>query len=700
MSCSTAYTVCPHDCPDTCGCLTAVRDGRVVAFRGDPAHAVTRGWLCAKVNGYLDLVYHPDRLLYPLRRVSPKNSPGRFERITWEQALEEIARRWQEVISRHGAEAILPYSYSGTLGLVQMAVASARLWNRLGASRLLRSICGAAAEHAVKATLGGRFATPYEHVADTRLCIVWGNNPVSTGPHFMPFLREAQRRGCELVVIDPRRTRTARGADLHVAPRPGTDAALALGMAHVIVHEGLHDPAWLAAHTIGYEDLRTRLDEYPPERAAAITGVDAPVIVALARRYASARPALIKMADGINRNLNGGQSVRAICTLPALTGQYGLRGGGLAYSTSDYLNWDSDAVQRTAGCPPPGRVVNMNRLGAALTGEASDPPVMALYVFGANPACIAPNAGLIARGLRRPDLFTVVHELFMTDTAMHADIVLPATTQLEHADLHKAYGHALLAYNRPAIAPRGEARSNWDAQRAIAEAMSIATPALRQDADTVIDEVLAATAAHNPRLAGITPELLRREGVVALTLPHGGVPFAGGHFTTPSGRVELRCDALETHGMDPLPGWRDVADAAPSPAGCAPHDALELVSPAAHHFVSSSFANRADLARREGAPRVEINPVDARRLDVRTGERVRVFNTRGWCELRAVVTDDVRPGVAASPKGWWRTAGGGRNINWTTPDALGDLAGQSTFHSNRVWIEKADTAAPATEPGA
>jgi len=688
MAAHTVPSVCPHDCPDTCGALAEVRDGRVVRFRGDPDHPVTAGWLCAKVNPYLDRVYHPERLMHPLRRAGPKGS-GRWERIGWDEAVAEIATRWRAIIDAHGPEAILPYSYSGTLGLVQMEICNTRFWNRLGASRLLRTICGVAAERAVQATLGARLSPPYEQVAESRLVIIWGHNPVSTAPHFMPHLRRAQRAGCHVVVIDPRRTRSVRGADEHLAPWPGTDAALALGLAHVIADEGRHDQAWLDAHSLGWPELRARIEDYPPARAAAITGVPEASIVALARRYAEIRPGLIKIADGINRNRNGGQSVRAICALPAITGQYGTRGGGLSYSSGDTLAWDREALHHRKGCPPKGRKVNMNRLGAALTGEVTDPPVMSLYVYGANPAAVSPNAGLIVRGLAREDLFTVVHELFMTDTADYADIVLPATSQLEQTDLHKGYGHTVLAYNRRAIAPLGECRSNWAVMGALARAMGFDEPWLHQSPDQVIEEVLTATARREPALHGVTLARLQREGAIALH-PGPEVPFGDGRFPTPSGKVELYSRALAAEGADPLPGWTERGDEAPPPAGCAPEQALALLTPAAHHFVTSSFANQRELARREGGPALEIHPEDAAARGIADGDTVTVENARGACVLRAAVTDAVRPGVAAALKGWWSKHQGGRNINWTTSDALADMAGQSTFHTNRVWVRRTD----------
>jgi anaerobic selenocysteine-containing dehydrogenase len=670
---------CPHDCPDTCGLVTEVRDGRAVRVAGDPENPVTRSWLCAKVRPYLDHVYHPDRLLHPLRRVGPKGG-GQWTRISWDDAVTEIAGRWKEIVQKHGAEAILPYSYSGTLGLVQMTVSSARLWNRLGASQLERSICGAAGERAVEATLGARWSQPYEDIVHSKLAIIWGHNPVSTGPHFMPFLRQAQRNGCQLVVIDPRRTLTANSSDWHLAPVPGSDGVLALAIANVLVAEGLNQEQWLAEHTIGWPQLRERLREFTPERAAVETGLKADDVVRLARLYGMTKPALIKIADGVNRNRNGGQNVRAICALPAITGQYGVRGGGLAYSTSGYAQWDKPALHHWQECPKPGRVVNMNRLGVALQGEVPDPPIMALYVFGANPASSTPNAGRIVEGLKREDLFTVVHDLFLTDTADYADIVLPATSQLEQTDLHRAYGQAFLTYNRPAIAPLGESKSNWEVMGMLATAMGFTDSWLHQSADEVIDEILRATSVHNPRVAGISLEQVKANGAVPLNLP-SSTPFVDGRFPTPSGKVELYSQQLADQGIDPLPGRFS-----PEPRE---EGKFTLITAAAHHFVSSSLASQPGLLLGEGPPFVEIHPQDADRFGITAGSDVIVENSRGWCQLRAVVTDAVRPGVLVSPKGRWAKLGGGRHVNWTTPDDLGDMAGQSTFQSNRVSIRPA-----------
>jgi anaerobic selenocysteine-containing dehydrogenase len=696
---------CPHDCPDTCGTITEVRDGKAIRFYADKQHPITQGWLCAKVRPYLERVYHPDRLTHPLRRVGPKGS-GQWERMSWDTAIAEIAARWKAIIADHGAAAILPYSYSGTLGLLQNVVSSTRLWNRMGASGLERSICGAAAETAVEATLGARWAPDPADVLHSKLVLIWGHNPASTNPHFMPLLRRAQKAGAYVVVVDPRRTLTARSADQHIQPRPATDGALALGLMHVIFAEGLHDEPWLEAHSVGWRELRERAQEYPPARVAAITGVPAETIVALARRYATTKPALLKTADGVQRHGNGGQTFRAIICLPAIVGQIGVRGGGLFYSTSGYVRWDAAAVGHASECPPTPRVVNMNRIGAALNGDIEGAPIQSLFVFCANPVASSPNAGLIVKGLQREDLFTVVHDLFMTDTAQYADIVLPATSQLEQVDLHKAYGHRSLQYNHAAIAPLGEAKSNWDMLRLLAAAMGYDEPWLHESAEDALRGILDATRAGNPLLEGVTLERLQAEGTLPLRFPPGAeVPFADGRFPTPCGKVELYCEALREHGLDPLPdytpadefkGLRTEVRGLSQDSPDDPHSvlspqssALVLISGASHHYVSSSMANVPSLMAREGTPFVEINPADAAERSIVDGDAVMVENERGWCELRAVVTDDVPPGVVVAPKGpWARLAPGGRNVNWTTSDALADLAGQSTFHSNLVTIRR------------
>jgi anaerobic selenocysteine-containing dehydrogenase len=691
----TVYGACPHDCPDCCALETQVDDqGRAVSVRGRNDHPVTKGWLCAKVNHYLERVYHPDRLLYPLHRVGPKGSSS-FERISWDEAIAEITSRWRDVIAQHGAQCILPYSYAGTLGLVNNSVVNSRFWNRLGASQLERSICGAAAEEAVLLTVGARVAPAPQMLLQSKLILIWGSNPASTAPHLMPFLREAQLKGTRIIVIDPIRTLTARSADQHIQPFPGTDAALALSMMYVIVTEELHHLEWIAEHTIGWESLLERTMQFPPERAAQITGLETDTIQDLARDYATNSPTLLRVTDGINRHTNGGQTVRTLASLPALTGQYGLPGGGLMYSTSDWLQWDKQAVTHSQdpACPRPPRSLNMNRLGAILTGEA-DPPVYSLFVYNANPVASTPNAGKIVEGLLRDDLFTVVHELFETDTARYADILLPATSQLEHVDLHKPYGHMSLQYNSPAIAPQGEARSNWDVMRSLSSAMGFNEYWLHQDANEVIQEILEATAQHNARLVGIGLERLQEEGSIPLAISSKEeVPFADGFFPTPSGKVEFYSETAAAKGYDPVPGWEpEVETRSEQDISQSASARLPLLCPAAHHFVSSTFGNHERMMSKEGAPTLRIHPRDAAVRNIQSAQLVRVGNERGWCRLVAEVTEMVRPGVLATATVWWpKFSPDQRNVNWTTSDRLADLGGGSTFYTNLVTVAPAES---------
>lgn len=698
---------CPHDCPDTCALETLVDEqGRAIHIRGRADHPVTQGWLCAKVNRYLDRVYHPERLLYPQRRVGPRGS-GTFVRISWDEAIAEITSRWRDIITQHGAECILPYSYAGTLGLVQGAVTDTRFWNRLGACGLERSICGHAAEEAVLLTVGGRLAPSPETLVQSKLILIWGSNPASTAPHVMPFLRQAQRAGSRVIVIDPIRTLTARSADQHIQPLPGTDAALALSMMYVMVTEGLHNPKWIAEHVLGWDSMLERIMQYPPERAAHITGLALETIVDLARAYATETPAILRVTDGINRHTNGGQTVRTLACLPAITGQYGIAGGGLMYSTSDWLRWNKQAVGHAQDCPAMPRSLNMNRLGSILTGEAK-PPIYGLYVYNANPVASTPNAGKIVEGLMRDDLFTVVHDLFETDTARYADILLPATSQLEHVDMHKPYGHLSLQYNTPAIAPLGEARSNWDVMRALAAAMGFTESWLQDDAEAVIREVFAATAVGNSILEGVSIEQVQAEGTLPLRIPADEqIPFAHGVFRTPSGKVEMYSELALAKGYDPVPGWEPevetrvqqrsarqpmqttvVHEASETPVD----ERLPLLCPAAHHFISSTFGNQERMVTKESAPTLRIHPSDAEARGIRSGQLVRIRNERGWCRLVARVTEDVRPGVLATTTVWWpMRSPDQRNVNWTTSDRLADFNGGSTFYTNLVTVEAADS---------
>ena len=680
---------CPHNCPDTCGWVVTRDDsGTPVKIQGDPDHPYTRGWLCTKVNRYLEFVLHPDRLRYPMRRVGAKGE-GRFERISWEEALTEITDRWKALIAEHGPEAILPYSYSGTLGGVQSIACNSRFWTRLGASGLDRTICSVAGTEAVRATVGGSFGTDPEDIVHSKLVLLWGTNPASTHPHFIPWLDEAKRRGARVILVDPHRSLTAQRADLHLRPRPGSDGAVALALMHVLFTEGLVDEPWAREHTVGLDALRQRVSEWTPDRASEVSGLTVEQIVSLAREYGSTRPSVIRTSMGLQRHSNGGSTVRALACLPALVGDYGRIGGGLLYSTSGYWVFPGSVacppeLVRNSPNPEP-RVINMNRIGAALT--SAEPPVRSLYVFNSNPAAVAPNSTLVRQGLAREDLFTVVHELFLTDTARYADLVLPATSQFEHWDLHKAYGHLYLALNRPAMAPLGEAKSNWDVFRLLAAKMGFTEPAFQQSAEEIIQDLLAE---GGPAVEGITWEKLLAEGHCRLNYPRPMRPFADGRFRTPRGRVELYSEQLAAAGHDPLPGWEPDIESREGNAERARRYPLQMGSAASHYYLNSSFGNVPSLRRHHGEPFVELNLADASARGVRNDDWVEVRNDRGGFRARARVGESVSAGTVFCPTVWWpQLSPDGNGINHTTNDALADYAGGATFHGNLVEISLA-----------
>ena len=678
-------TVCPHDCPDTCAMLAQVQDGRLLGVRGNPDHPVTRGYLCCKVTHYEERVYGADRVLYPYRRVGAKGE-GRFERISWDEALETIVTRWQEVIARYRAEAILPYSYAGTMGIVNMSACDGRLWNRMGCTRLLRTICSTAAEAGYDYTMGWSGGIDPESFVDARTIIVWGMNPASTCTHMMAILRDAQKRGATLIVIDPFRTRTAECADWHVHLEHGTDSALALGMMHVIFHEGLHDEEFLRDHTVGWEALRDRvLEEYPPDRVAQITGISAEDIERLAVTYATQRPSAIRLGYGIARNANGGMMVRTITCLPAVIGAWKELGGGLLLSTSAHFPLNMKAVKRPDLLQGNPRAVNMNQLGETLL-TLDNPPIMALYVYNCNPAAVAPNSNRVIEGLLREDLFTVVHEQLWTDTARLADIVLPATTQMEHLDLHTSYGHLYVQLNQPAIPPLGESRPNWDVLSELARRMGYTEKCFRDTAEDIIRQALDS---DHPFLRGITYEYLLEHGFAKLRTPSDPyAPYLQGEirFRTPSGKVEFYSQRAKRDGYDPLPVYTPAREEDEA----AQRYPLKLMTPAAHHFLNTSFANLERMQKGEREPRIWIHPQDAEARGIQHGEWVRVYNARGEVLLKAVVsTEHVRPGTTWSPSLWWhRDSPGGRNVNALTSDRLADMGGGSTFHTCFVEIEK------------
>ena len=677
--------VCPHDCPDTCVMTVDVEDGRAVAIGGDPDHRFTQGFLCAKVNHYLERVYSPQRLLHPMKRVGGKGE-GRFERISWDEALDTVASRLREIAVAHGPQAILPYSYAGNMGLLGFGSMDRRFFHALGASVLDRTICSSAGAHGFKATVGKTMGYDPEAIVDARLIVAWGANIVSSNVHLWPFVEEARRRGARLVCVDPFRSRTAEKADLHLAPFPGTDGALALGMMHVVFREGLEDRDWLERHTVGHEELRERAREWTPARAAETTGLRPEEIEAFARQYATTRPSAIRLNYGLNRHAGGGMAVRTVACLPAVVGAWRDAGGGALLSTSGTFPVNSDALERPDLVPPGTRTLNMTQLGRVLTDPTLAPPVKALFVYNSNPAAVAPEQDEVRRGLAREDLFLVVHEQFQTDTADFADILLPATTALEHYDLHKAYGHLYISLSRPAIAPLGEALPNTELFRRLAARMGLDHPCLRET-----DEQMARQAFKwdHPFMAGITFERLEREGSVRLRVPDPYVPFAEGGFPTPSGKCELRSSKLEAEGHDPVAGYTPPREGPTSAPELARHYPLAFISPPAHHFLNSTFSAQPLFMRREGEASVTIHPGDAAPRAIAEGAMVRVFNDRGSFLARARVSDAARPGVVVGLSIWWaKLCPGGRNANAVTSQELTDMGGGATFFDALVEVEE------------
>ncbi len=679
--------VCPHDCPDTCAMLITVEDGRAVKMAGDREHPFTRGFLCTKVAKYLERTYHPDRLLYPQIRVGAKGT-GEFRRATWDEALALIAARLQAIIdSPDGPQAILPYSYGGTLGLVQSEAMASRFFRRLGASFLDRTICASAGAEALNLTYGTRMGTDPETVDQAKLIILWGTNTLTSNPHLWPFIRKAKENGARTICIDPLRTRTAAACHEHVAIRPGTDAALALGMMHILFRDRREDRQYLAEMTIGWEKLRDRvLREYAPERVAAICRLPIETVERLGALYGTTRPTFIRLNYGLQRHAGGGSAVRAISILPAVTGAWNEVGGGCQLSSSGTFDIDKQALERTDVGNHAARTINMSRLGEALM-ETDDPPVKAIIVYDSNPATVAPDRERVLRGFRRDDLFTVVLEHFQTDTADYADVLLPATTQLEHDDVHKAYGHLYMMLNRRAIEPLGESLPNAEIFRRLAAAMGFDDAYLRDSDD---DLMRAALSANTDRMRGITLETLREKGWIRLNLPSPHLPFRrGAKVPTPSGKIEIESESVAALGLDPLPLYIPPYESEERVPELARRFPLALISPPAHAFLNSTFVNVASLRRSAGKPTLEIHEDDAASRGIAAGERVTIFNDRGSFTAEAVLTDRVRPGVVSAPSIWWgKLTEDGRNANQTTSQALTDIGAGATFYDNLVEVAR------------
>jgi len=681
LSAEVRHSVCALDCPDACALLINVENGKGSRLRGDPAHPVTRGFLCGKVARYLEREYSRERLLYPLRRVGAKGE-GRFARIAWDEALDEIAARFKTISAESGPEAILPYSYGGSMGFLQGSGMDRRFFHRLGASRLERTICSAAGGVGLVDSTGFKYGTEPEQFRHSRLILAWGANILGTNVHLWPFIVEARRQGARLYTIDPHRNRTGQLADKHFFINPGSDTALALGMMHVIVGENLHDADYIERHTSGFDSLRERVKQYPPERVAALTGIAKEEIVQLAREYASVRPAVIRLNYGLQRSERGAMAVRAISLLPAVIGSWREVGGGSSLSTSGAFQINRTALERPElqQASPLGRearLVNMVHLGRALN-DLDAPPVKALVVYNSNPAAVVPNQNAVLKGLRRDDLFTVVLEQMQTDTADYADFVLPVTTFLEHTDVYFAYGHYYLQLARPVLPPPGETRSNVEIFRQLSARMGFSEPCFRDSEDDMIRALLAS---DHPFVKGITLEELDCDRSVRLRIAPNGdafLPFANGGFGTPSGKCEFNAETLEyTPPVESRLGEPALRNTFP----------LELISPKNDDSMNSTFGNEPDTDRQTAI--VKMHAADAGPRGIATGDQVRLFNDRGACLLRAEVDGDVSPGVVCAPSTRWaKKSPDSRNVNALTSERLTDKGGGPTFYSCLVQVEK------------
>ncbi|HEU4993299.1 MAG TPA: molybdopterin oxidoreductase family protein [Gemmatimonadaceae bacterium] len=681
---------CPHDCPDTCAMLVTVEDGKAVRVAGDPDHPFTNGFLCAKVNRYVERTYHRDRLLYPMHRVGPKGS-GQFARITWDEALDEIAERLGDIIaSPDGPQAILPYSYAGTMGTVQGNSLDRRFFHSIGASKLDRTICSTAGAVGMRMTVGANIGADAEGIPESDLILLWGTNTLTSNPHMWPFVLQAREKGAKVIAIDPIRTRTAAQCDQWLGIRPGTDAALALGMMNVVFERGLEDKDFLARYTLGETELRARAREYSAARVAAITGLPEKAVIELAETYGRSRAAFIRVNYGLQRHAGGGMAVRTIACLPAVTGHWRRPGGGVQLSTSANFAFDKIKTERP-DLSPRVRTINMIRLGEALTrpdGGVGGPPVKAMIVYNSNPAAVAPDRNAVLRGMAREDLFTVVLEHFQTDTADWADIVLPATTQLEHWDLHLSYGHHYVTLNRPSIEPVGESKPNTEIFRLIARRMRLAEPSLQDDDLTIIRQALDS---KSPKLSGVTLEFLMERGWMRLNVPTPYLPFASGEFLTPSGKCEFYSERCKEMGLDPLPTYIPPYESPERDPALVKRFPLTLISSPAHQFLNTTFVNIDSLRRAAREPECILHPGDAERRGIPVGARVAIHNDRGAFTAVARVEDGIREGVVWAPSIWWgKLAKDGANANQTTSQLETDMGHGPVFYDNQVEVSLAD----------
>jgi len=670
--------------------LVTVEDGRAVRVAGDPDHPYTSGFLCTKVNRYVERTYHGERLLQPLKRVGPKGR-GEFRPVSWEEALDEVATRLGEIVrSPQGPQAILPYSYAGTMGMLQGSSMDRRFFHRLGASKLDRTICSMAGTVGMRMTVGANIGADVEGIPESDLVLLWGTNTLTSNPHMWPFVLRAKENGATVVAIDPIRTRTAAQCDEWIGIRPGTDAALALGIMHVIFAAELEDREFLREHTVGEDQLRARAREYPPDVVARITGVPAATVQSLGERIGKARAAFIRVNYGLQRHAGGGMAVRTIACIPAVTGHWKRPGGGVNLSTSANFGFNKEALERP-DLSPPVRTINMIRLGEALTapdGGVGGPPVKALVVYNSNPAAVAPDRNAVLRGLAREDLFTVVLEHFQTDTCDWADIVLPATTQLEHWDVHLAYGHHYVSLNQPSIAPLGEAKPNTEIFRLLAARMGLTESCFRDDDVTLVKQALDS---QSDKMRGVSFEGLVERGWMRLNVPTPYLPFAEGRFLTPSGKCEFYSARLKEMGLDPVPTYIPPYESPERDAALVARLPLTLISSPAHQFLNTTFVNIGALRRAAREPECLLHPADAERRGIAPGMRVVVHNDRGAFTALARVDQGIREGVVWAPSIWWgKYAEDGANANQTTSQRETDMGHGPVFYDNQVEVALAD----------
>lgn len=691
MSSNIVRAVCPHDCPDTCALHVTVEDGVATAVKGDPEHPTTAGVLCTKVSRYTERTYHPDRLLYPQKRIGKKGE-GKFVRISWDEAVTIIAEKLQPLAASKPL-AILPYSYAGTMGLVQGESMAQRFFHRLGASFLDRTICATAGGTGYKYTLGTRLGTDIEQTQNARLIVIWGGNPIASNLHFWMRVQEAKRKGARLIAIDPYRSLTAEKCHQHIALLPGTDSALALGLMHVLIKEDLLDHAYINDHTLGFEQLRERAAEWTPERVAATCGITTEEVVQLAREYGECgqrgEASMIRMNYGVQRVHGGGMAVRNICCLPALTGAWRHAAGGAQLSLSDAFPKNTAVLQRPDLFPNylPRRTINMSTIGDDLLRETSadfGPKVEAVIVYNSNPVAVAPESGKVMQAFAREDLFTVVLEHFQTDTADYADILLPATTQLEHIDIHSTYGHLYMMANNAAIAPLGEAKPNTEIFRLLAKAMN-----LTEDCFSETDDEIAAQAFNKQHAHAVHFDWTSLKKTGWSKLKVADAPFANGGFGTPSGKCEFYSASMAAAGLDPLPAYVAPYESLASNPELAARFPLAMISPPARNFLNSTFVNVQSLRDTEGQPHLDIHPQDAAQRQIRPGDRLRIFNDRGSFEAVARVTDKARPGLVVGLSIWWKKlASDHKNANEVTNQRLTDMGGGPTFYDTLVEVEK------------